>query len=67
MAPLVGYMSERHYTDKALRKLVHELGDGQKTMLKVGGALPKEPYGDLHLSLKSADVARMIELVEEGI
>jgi hypothetical protein len=55
----------RHYTDAALRELVNDLDEGQKTMLRVGGALPKEPFGELHLSLRSSDVARMIELIEE--
>lgn len=54
----------RHYTDAALRELVDDLTEGQKTMLRVGGALPKDPLGELHVSLRSSDVSRMIEIVE---
>lgn len=56
---------QRNYTDSALRELVSELTEPQKTMLRVGGALPKEPFGELHINLRGSDVARMIELVEE--
>ena len=55
----------RNYTDHALEELVSELTEGQKTMLRVGGALPKEPFGELHISLQSSDVSKMIEIVEE--
>jgi hypothetical protein len=57
--------NKRHYTDSGLRELASELSEGEKTMLRVGGALPKEPFGNLHLSLQSSDVARMIELLTE--
>jgi hypothetical protein len=56
----------RHYTDAALRKFVEKLDEGERTMLRVGGALPAEPFNELELSLRSSDVARMIEIVEEA-
>lgn len=54
----------RHYTDAALRELVGDLTEGQKTMLRASGALPQDPLGELHVSLRSSDVSRMIEIVE---
>lgn len=56
----------RHYTDDALETLIKELDDGQKTMLRVGGALPKDPFGTMPVALRSSDVARMIELLEDN-
>lgn len=56
----------RHYTDDGLRELVDKLTDGERTLLRVGGALPKEKLGDLDPSLRSSDIARMIELLEDG-
>ncbi len=55
----------RHYTDAALRSFVSDLTEGQRTMLRVGGALPADPFKDLHISLRGSDVARMIEIIEE--
>lgn len=57
--------NNRNYTDHALKQLVSELADGQRTMLRVGGALPKEPFGELYVDLRGKDVARMIEIIEE--
>jgi hypothetical protein len=54
----------RHYSDAGLRKLAMELSENEKALLRMSGTLPKEPFCELHLSLRSSDVARMIELVE---
>jgi hypothetical protein len=54
----------RHYSDAGLRELATELSENEKALLRLGGALPQEPFGELHLSLRSSDVARMIELIE---
>jgi len=56
----------RHYTDAALEEFVSRLDEGQKTMLRVGGALPADPFNELEVSLRSSDVARMIELLDEA-
>jgi len=56
----------RHYTDAALRSFLTELDEGQKTMIRATGALPADPFNDLHLNLRSSDVARMIELMEDN-
>ena len=57
--------NQRHYTDAALRIFVNDLDEGEQTMLRVGGALPAEPFQDLEPNLRGSDVARMIELIEE--
>jgi hypothetical protein len=56
----------RNYTDAALRQMISDLSEGQKTMLRVGGALPKDPLGELYIDLRGSDVSRMIELIEEA-
>ena len=57
--------NQRNYTDAALRIFVNDLDEGEQTMLRVGGALPAT-FKDLEPNLRGSDVARMIELIEEG-
>jgi chromosomal replication initiation ATPase DnaA len=58
-------MSGKNYTDDALRVFVNDLDDGEQKLLALSGALPST-FKQLEPRLTSQDVARMIELVNEG-
>jgi chromosomal replication initiation ATPase DnaA len=58
-------MSGKNYTDDALRVFVNDLDDGEQKLLALSGALPAT-FKQLEPRLTSQDVARMIELVNEG-
>jgi hypothetical protein len=56
----------RNYDDDSLKNLVGYLDEGEKKMLRLGGALPAEPFRDMEPSLRGEDIARMIELMEDN-
>lgn len=56
-------MDNRNHSNDELRQLVSKLTDGERTLLRVGGALPVEFQEE---NLTGADISRMIGIIEDG-